>query len=83
MEGQKIGVVATIDYEGENNQEFQLCVSVTHKGNEMNEDEIQKLFDLNTNFSMIENQNSPINSLAICKQICMSLGGDIKAVSEP
>lgn len=41
IEGQKIEVVATIDYDGDNDQEFQLCVSVTNEGHEMTPEEIE------------------------------------------
>jgi len=41
IEGQKIKVVATIDYDGDNDQEFQLCVSVTNEGHEMTQEEIE------------------------------------------
>jgi len=81
-EGQKIRVVATIDYDGDNDQEFQLCVSVTHEGHEMSAEEIESQFDFGYDSNIIDGQNN-FNSLSICKQICQSLRGDIKAVSKP
>ena len=62
IEGQKIKVVATIDYEGENDQEFQLCVSVTNEGHEMTPEEIETQFDLGYDGNVIEGQNNS-NSL--------------------